>query len=68
MYCFVIAFAHLDQMPRQIAGFLLAVLDIFRKIAAVTFQGIGVFVERFEQLQNFRELLLGKLLFVGKVP
>ena len=67
MHRFVVAFAHLDQMPRQIAGLLLAMLDVIGEIAAVPFQGVGVFVERFEQFQNFRKLLLGKLLFVGKV-
>ena len=67
MHRFIVAFAHLDQVPRQVAGLFLAMLDVFREIAAVAFQGVGVFVERLEQFQNFRQLLLRQLLFVGKV-
>ena len=67
MHRFVVAVAHLHQVPRQFVRLRVALLDVSRKIAAVAANAIGVFVERFEQLQDFRELLFGQLIAVGQV-
>ena len=42
-------------------------LDVGGKIAAMMSEGVGVFVERFEQFQDFRQLFLGKFLSAGKI-
>ena len=44
-----------------------APFQIFREIAAVPPQCVGIFVERFEQFQNLRELLLRELFTVRQV-
>src|ERR1700722_19376756 len=63
---FVIAFADFDDENRERA-FLAALLDVITEIAALTTDERRVFVERFEQRQNFFELLRRKFTTVRKI-
>ncbi len=54
---FVVAVADLDQMPRQFVRLRVPMLDVIGEVAAVPAQGVGVLVQRFEQFQDFRQLL-----------
>ena len=62
---FVVAVADLDQVPGQFVGGGMAALDVIAEIAAMTAQGLDVFVQRLEQFEDFGQLLFGKLL-VGR--
>src|SRR5687767_15904206 len=62
-----IALAHLYKMAWQRIALLIAMIDVIRKVAAVTSQRAGVLVKRFKQLQDFRELIFGKLFVVSQV-
>ena len=67
MHRFLVALAHFDEVPRQFLGLLVPMLDVIREVPAMPPQGVRVFIERFQQLQDFRQLLLAELLAVGEV-
>ena len=64
---FVVAIAHLDEVAGQLAGLGMAVLDVIAEIAAVAAEGLNVFVEGRKQVEDFGQLLFGKLLVGGQV-
>ena len=63
----LVAFAHLDEMPRQFVRARVALGEVVAEIAAVPRDGAGELVERVEHLENFDQRAVGDDLVVGKI-